>query len=364
MVGSAAFLLREGFVDDGRRALGASARVLAVLACVVVITAGLKAAGSFLIPIVAALFVAVVALPVQARLRAWGLPKGAAIAATIVGALVTLTLFSSLLATSLASFGRALPEIRSEFDAQLDAWSAYLHQVGWESGATALRDKLNPNALLDLVAGAGEGILSVLSSFVVILLVTIFALVEADDVADKLRAALGRPDADLSRYTVMARGVGTYAFWKTVMNAATGGFVALLCWALGIREPLLWGLVAFLFNFVPNVGSLIVAVPIILLALAEHGLGRAVLTAVVYLAVNQVIGSVIEPRLMGRKLGLSPLVVLLSLLFWGWVWGPVGMLLSVPLTMIVRTLLLSSADGRALGVLLGPRGADAEPSPP
>lgn len=342
-------------MDEGRAARGASARVLVVLACAVVITAGLKAAGSFLVPVVSALFVAVVALPVQSRLRAWGLPKGAAIAVTVVGALVTLTLFTTFLASSLTAFARALPDIRREFDAQLDVWSGFLQEKGWESGALALRDKLNPNALLDLVAGAGEGILSVLSSFVVILLVTIFALVEADDVPGKVREALGRPDASLAAYETIARGVGAYAFWKTVLNAVTGGLVALLCWGLGIREPLLWGLVAFLFNFVPTVGSLIVAVPIVLLALAEHGLGRALLTAVIYLAVNQAIGSVVEPRLMGRKLGLSPLVVLLSLLFWGWVWGPVGMLLSVPLTMIVRTLLLRSADGHALGVLLGPR---------
>jgi predicted PurR-regulated permease PerM len=138
------------------------------------------------------------------------------------------------------------------------------------------------------------------------------------------------------------------------MNAVTGCLVGLMCWALGVREPLLWGLIAFLFNFVPNIGSLIVAVPIAVLAWIDVGAGRALLVVVVYLGVNQVIGSVIEPRLMGRKMGLSPLVVLLSLLFWGWLWGPVGMLLSVPLTMIVRTGLLETRDGRTLGVLLGP----------
>ncbi len=340
--------------DPGPGRRGAT-RTVQVLAGLVIVVAGLKVAAPFLVPIVAAAFVAVVALPVEARLRAWGLSKGLAIALTLLGALAALAGFTSLLASSLASFGGALPEIRREFDAQVSAWAAWLHQAGWESGAVSLRDKLDPNTLLDLVTGTTEGILSVLSSFVVILLLTIFVLVEADDVPAKLRHALADPATDLTLYRSMARGVGAYAFWKTVLNAVTGLLVALTCWLLGVREPLLWGLVAFLFNFVPTVGSLIVAVPIVLLALVEQGLLRAFVVAIAYLGVNQVMGSVVEPQVLGRKLGLSPLVVLLSLLFWGWIWGPVGMLLSVPLTMMVRLLLLRSDDGRALGILLGPR---------
>lgn len=340
---------------------GAAARTLTTLASVVIVAAGLKAAASLLVPIVAAAFVAVVALPVQARLRAWGLSKGLAIGVTLLAALGALAGFTSLLASSLTSFGQSLPEIRREFDGQVSAWASWLEASGWESGAAGLRDKLDPNVLLDLVAGTTQGILAVLSSFVLIVLLTVFALVEADDVPEKLRHALKDPSADLDLYRRMAHGVGEYAFWKTALNAVTGGLVALLCWMLGVREPLLWGLVAFLFNFVPTIGSLIVAVPIVLLALAEQGLARAVLVALVYLGVNQAMGSVIEPQLLGRKLGLSPLVVLLSLLLWGWVWGPVGMLLSVPLTMMVRLLLLRSRDGHALGVLLGPRPRADEP---
>ena len=117
---------------------------------------------------------------------------------------------------------------------------------------------------------------------------------------------------------------------------------------------MLWGLIAFLLNYVPSIGSIIAALPAVLLALAELGPGRAVVILIGFLVINTVIGNVIEPRVMGRKLGLSPLVVFLSLLFWGWVWGPAGMLLSVPLTVMVKIILEGREGTRWIGVLLGP----------
>jgi predicted PurR-regulated permease PerM len=122
----------------------------------------------------------------------------------------------------------------------------------------------------------------------------------------------------------------------------------------------LWGLVAFLFNFVPNIGSIIAAVPALLLALVQLGPGPALAAGAGYLVVNIVMGNVVEPRFMGRGVGLSTLVVFLSLVFWGWVLGPVGMLLSVPLTMVVKLALEANPETRWIAVLIGP---DVEPEP-
>lgn len=331
-----------------------SGNVVLTLAGVVIVAAGLKAAASLLIPIALAAFLAVVALPCQVWLRHHGLPKGLAIVVTLLLALGALTGLTTLLASSLTSFAEELPDLRKNVDAQVSSMAAWLSDLGWEAGAQGLRDKLDPNAVLDLVNTTIAGLLGALSSFVVILLLTVFALVEAEALPAKLRVALQDTRADLTPYEGMARAVGTYAFWKTALNLVTGGLVALVCWLTHVREPVLWGLLAFLFNFIPNVGSLIVAVPIVVLAWADLGSANALLVGLLYVAVNQVVGSVVEPRLMGKKMGLSPLVVLLSLLVWGWLWGPVGMLLSVPLTMIVRSLLLGSRDGHALAVILGP----------
>jgi AI-2 transport protein TqsA len=121
---------------------------------------------------------------------------------------------------------------------------------------------------------------------------------------------------------------------------------------IGVDFAPTWGLLAFLLNFIPNIGSIIAAVPAILLALIQLGLPSALLTLLGYLVVNITIGNFLEPRVMGRSLGLSTLVVFLSLLFWGWVLGPIGMVLSVPLTMTAKIALAVNEDTRWLAVLL------------
>ena len=129
---------------------------------------------------------------------------------------------------------------------------------------------------------------------------------------------------------------------------------------IGVDYPVMWGMVAFALNFVPNVGSIIAAVPPVLLAVVQLGAASGLAVAACYLAINIVMGNVIEPRYMGKGLGLSTLVVFLSLLFWGWVLGPIGMLLSVVLTMKLKIMLDSNEDTRWLAVLLGPNPTEEE----
>jgi AI-2 transport protein TqsA len=130
--------------------------------------------------------------------------------------------------------------------------------------------------------------------------------------------------------------------------------VGILCALMGVDFAVLWGLTAFLLNFIPNVGSILAAAPAVLVALVQLGAGPAAGLAAGYLAINMTMGNVIEPRLTGASLGLSPLVVIVSLIFWSWLWGPVGMLLSVPLTTVVKICLESREDLRPIAVLLGP----------
>jgi len=120
----------------------------------------------------------------------------------------------------------------------------------------------------------------------------------------------------------------------------------------GVDYLVLWALLAFLLNFIPNIGSIIAAIPAVLLSFVQFGFTGAGITALGFFIVNIVMGNIIEPRYMGKGLGLSTLVVFLSLLFWGWVLGPVGMLLSIPLTMIVKLALEANQETRWIGVLL------------
>ena len=144
-----------------------------------------------------------------------------------------------------------------------------------------------------------------------------------------------------------------YLVVKTWISLLTGGLVTLLLLVVGVDYPLLWGVIAFLFNFIPNIGSIIAAIPALLLALVQLGTGSALVVAGGYVVINVVVGNAVEPRFMGREVGLSPLVVFLSLVCWGWILGPVGMLLSVPLTMVVKLALESNPQWQWLATLLG-----------
>jgi predicted PurR-regulated permease PerM len=180
-------------------------------------------------------------------------------------------------------------------------------------------------------------------------------LVEASGFPAKLRAAIGEVHpSELPDFNRFAASLQHYLVIKTWMSLATGAGAALWVAVLGVDFAVLWGLLAFLLNYVPNIGSVLAAVPPVLLALLQHSVQRALLVAVGYVVLNIVFGSVLETRLMGRGVGLSTLVVFLSLVFWGWVLGPVGLLLSIPLTMAAKILLETDDDTRWAAILLGP----------
>ena len=205
---------------------------------------------------------------------------------------------------------------------------------------------------MDLVGGTLRAVAAVAQNTFLVILTMVFILAEAAGFSRKLRAAFGPRSDHLERFGVMARQIQRYLAIKTLISLATGILVGLWVSVLGLGFPLLWGLVAFIFNYIPNLGSILAAIPPVLLALVQFGPGRAAVVALGYLVINISLANFLEPYLMGRRLGLSTLVVVLSLIFWGWVWGPVGMLLSVPLTVIVKIALENTEDFRWVAVLL------------
>lgn len=198
-----------------------------------------------------------------------------------------------------------------------------------------------------------SGLSGALANGFLILLTVVFIMLETSGLPRKLTLALDNPDQTLAGFSKFTASVNQYIGIKTIFSLITGVLIWLWLVILGVNHAILWGLLAFLLNYVPNIGSIIAAIPAVLLALVQLGATSALLTAAGYAAVNVVVGSVLEPRFMGKGLGLSTLVVFLSLVFWGWALGMVGMLLSVPLTMIFKIALESSAETRWIAVLLG-----------
>ena len=149
----------------------------------------------------------------------------------------------------------------------------------------------------------------------------------------------------------------SYLLIKTLMSLITGAIIAIVLALMGVDFPLLWGALAVLLNYIPTIGSIIAAVPPILLSLVQLGPWYALGVTILFLAVNMIIGNILEPAFTGKQLGLSPLVVFISLLFWGWVWGPTGMILSVPLTMIIKIIMENTEGMRWMAKVL-----DASPA--
>ena len=342
--------------------LGHGARFLVIVASLVIVVAGLRAAGPLLLPFLVSLFLAIISLPLMLWLQRMRVPTPLAVLCTVLADAAVLAALFFVVGRSINEFTTAAPRYQARFQELATISIDWLESLGVPTDEWASFEVINPGALLDLLGGTLRSVTTFLSNTFLVLLTMIFILFEAAGFSRKLTAAFGDRVADLDRLGSVTRQVQRYLAIKTLISLATGIVVGIWVAILGLGFPLLWGLVAFLFNFIPNLGSILAAIPPVLLALVQFGPGRAAVAAAGYLAINVVLANFLEPNLMGRRLGLSTLVVFLSLVFWGWVWGPVGMLLSVPLTMIVKIALENTEDLRWVGVLLGANPPAAPPA--
>jgi len=328
-------------------------RVLITGAAFCVLVAGLKAAGAILEPVMFSAFLAILAMPAVSRLERVGLPDWLAVSVVFTGVVLAFAGASILLGDSLSSFASRLPAYEARLTEISTAAIAWLATLGIEISRDALVEQIDAGQIANLAGATVASIGSILSNTLFVLLTTAFMLFEATGLPRKIRAALDDPEADLSRFETTISGIQKYLSIKTWISLGTGTLAWLLCWAVGVDYPFLWGVVAFFLNYIPTIGSIIAALPPVLLGLILFGWQQALILMLGYVAINTIVGSIIDPILTGERLGMSSLVVFLSLVFWGWIWGPLGMFLSVPLTMVVKILLEQSDDLRWIAVLLG-----------
>lgn len=330
------------------------ARFLLMLASGVVVVWGLQFAAPVILPSALALFLAVLSLPIVVGLTRRRVPRAVAIFGAmlvVVGIFTVLVLAAS---RSLAELQGQLFVYVGRLQALRDRWlMALSDRFGVSFQELIDFDLINPEALAAFLGGTVAQAASLLSTAFLVLLVMVFFLAEATVFPQKLQYLLEGSARGEERMNKVVAEIQSYLGIKTVISLATGLLLGVWCWVMGLDFPVLLGLIAFVLNYVPTVGSILAGIPAVLLSLILVGtLGHALLVTTGYVVVNTVFGNIIEPNLMGRRLGLSPLVVMLSLLFWGWTWGPVGALLSVPLTMVLKIWLENTRDLRWVAVLL------------
>lgn len=340
----------------------AGAQALLVLAALAVIAAGIKLASHVLAPIVVAWCLAAVAVPAVRALKRRGVPEYAGIGLTMLGAGVVLVGFVGVLVVAAQDVGSSLPRLEASLLETRESLLRWLEARNI-ADAGSIVDQLALHRVDGaMVSSMFSGLHEFLVACSVVFFVLLFILVELPTFPGKLRRSLGWRSSRFVAARQVMREMQRYLVVKTWLSAAMGLFCGVFCWAVGVDYPVLWGLLTFLLNYIPVFGALVATIAPAGMALIDGGLGLALLVGAGLLFIHNLIGNIVEPAVLGRAIHLSPLVVVLSLVVWGWLLGPVGALLSVPLTAVVKFLFSISDDLCWVALLLGPDDELDDPS--
>lgn len=332
------------------------------IAAVLVAALGLRAFASVVAPVFLAVVLAVTVQPLRGLPARWGLPRwvGAllslvAVYTIVIGLIVVLVVSGAQLAT-------LLEEYAPQFEAFLGRVGESLAAAGvGASQLDSLSAALDPGKLVGVVAGLLGGLAGILGSITFLVLLLFFTVTDAGAFAGNLAriSPAGRRLADA--LVLFARGSRQYLAVATVFGAGVALCDVIALTVLDIRYAWLWGLLAFITNYIPNVGFLVGLLPPTLLALLDHDPGTALAVVIIYCGLNIVLQSVIQPRVVGTTVGLSGTLSFLSLLVWSSILGGVGALLAIPATLFVKALFVDvDPASRWLTPLLS-SGAVADP---
>jgi AI-2 transport protein TqsA len=340
-----------------------AARILVTAASLVVLVAGLKLAQSFFVPVLLACFIATISFPITSWLRRHRVPRFFAVLLTVI---VDFAFLTGIILIVTTLIGDLDAKWEDKYYPAMNTKTAEVSQ-----SAVDLLERFNipdadekvrqytanlPQQVADGIVQATKDVafkvFSFFGSTLLILILTVFMLSEARMFGRRVQAILEARGPNLDRFLSATADIQKYLGMKTLISLATGFLAGFLCWAAGLDFFVLWGILAFALNFIPVLGSIIAGVPPLLLAFLVAGGPSAIAVGIGYVSINFFLGNFLEPMLMGRRFGLSTLVVIISVLFWGFIWGPVGMLLAVPLTMVLKVMLDNTDELRWIAVAI------------
>ena len=323
------------------------------LAATIIVIAGIIYSSSILLPILLALFISVISTQPILWLTKKKIPYALSVFLVLTGIALIFFIMGGLIGSSLAQFSADAPKYEANLKEMADGIIKQMESMGFEISSDKMIKMLNPGKLLNFTAGAVGEIGNIMSDSFLILLIVIFILLEVQSFVLKAEVVHITQGKSLKYLDKIGQSIRQYLSIKTIVSLLTGVLITIWLWIIGVDYAILWGLIAFLLNYIPNIGSIIAAVPTMLLAVVQLGPWSMMWTGIGYLVVNMVVGNIIEPKVMGKGLGLSTLVVFLSLIVWGFIFGAVGMFLSVPLTMSIKIMLEHDEKTKWIAVLLG-----------
>jgi AI-2 transport protein TqsA len=342
-------------------------KALLMFAALVIVIAGLRESKDFFLPILVAAFVATISFPMLNFLREKRIPAPIAVILTVAVDFVFLAALAVLAVTLVGDLQEKWnSKYSAEFSTQIRDVSKSLADTLKENGVINAQQKIDEavnnnlsnlqnirfEKIWDFGTDVLERVIGFFGATILILILLVFMLSEARMFGRRLDAISQARGPNLAKIINATRDIQRFLAIKTAVSLATGFLAGLLCWAVGLDFYILWGILAFFLNFIPVIGSIVAGVPPTILALLIAGFPSALLVAGGYLLINNFLGNFLEPMLVGRRFGISTLVVVISVVFWGWLWGPIGMLLAVPLTMVLKVILESSDEFRWIGVAI------------
>ena len=328
-------------------------RVLVSLAAFVVVMAGVMASSSILTPLLLSLFIAIISGQPILWLSSKGVNHALAIIIVLISTLAIFTGIGMVIGTSITNFANDAPIYANKLGEMLDVLLVSLTNRGINISPERWEGIIAPGRIMNYTASILSDFGAFMSNALLIFFIVVFILMERASLRLKAEIIAENYHNNLNVLAAIIESIRTYLGLKTLISLVTGIFIWVWLLIFGVKYAVLWGLIAFLLNYIPNIGSIIAGVPTVLFALVQLGPGGAGWTLLGYLIVNMIVGNLIEPRLMGRKMELSTLIVFLSLIFWGFVLGTIGMFLAVPLTMTFKIMLDQYPKTQWISILLG-----------
>jgi predicted PurR-regulated permease PerM len=315
---------------------------------VIIALTALKAASSIVNMLLLAMFLTAISLAPLAWLKKKGIPATLAILTIIISVIIVAGLTGLLLESMVNSFIQKMPFYHQKFSETWTTLSEWLTMHGiLDNNQSA---PLIKKEFLPMAGSVAAGFGSALGKMLIVFIFFIFMIFEAESFGKKM--VYISPESSEDTQMILKR-LRRYFGIKFLTSLATGVSIAIALTIMGIDFPVLWGFLAFVLNFIPSIGSFIAAIPALILSFIQLGPWGVLITGAVYFVINTIIGNVIEPQLMGKNLGISPLIVFVSMIFFGYILGPIGMLIATPLTIVIKIILDSRPVTRNLGIMLG-----------
>lgn len=327
--------------------------VVVNFAAFIIVIAGVMYAASMVTQVLMALFISIICAQPILWLQKKKVPQGLAITIVFVVIVGIFVGFGELISSSLASFSDNTAKYEQNLDEMANSVIQFFKMRGIDLSTDKMGNMFDPSKIMGLTAGILSSLGGLMGNAFTIFFLALFLLLELDSIALKTKAILMNSSSSFAYMTTIGNSIRHYLSIKTVTSLLTGALVWVCLEILGLDYAIIWGLIAFLLNYIPNIGSIIAAIPAVLFAVVQMGFGGAIWTTGIFVAINMIIGNAVEPRMMGKGLGLSTFIVFLSLIFWGFILGTVGMFLSVPLTMAIKIMLEQNQNTRWIAILLG-----------